>query len=103
MLIDCHTLKDGGAQSHKIVAPSPLSPAGVAGTWQGWAHPQAGLATPLACLQSPQSPQPTSCPGPAQGAVKPQMVAAQLPRAGPRHRQASDGGCPSTQDLPSLR
>ena len=31
----CHTLKEGGAHSHKMVVPSPLSPARVAGMWPG--------------------------------------------------------------------
>ncbi|KAK1338886.1 hypothetical protein QTO34_019553 [Cnephaeus nilssonii] len=73
---------DGGAHSHKMAVPSALSPAEVAGTQQGQARPrpQAGPASLCACLRSPPVP-----------------AAPQLPRAGPRHRQASEGGCPAAQ------
>ncbi|KAK1332024.1 hypothetical protein QTO34_007703 [Cnephaeus nilssonii] len=69
MLIDCHALKDGGAHSHKMAAPSSLSPARQARL----------LCVPASRV--PQSPNPPSRPGPAQNAGKPQMAAAQPPRA----------------------
>ncbi|KAK1335208.1 LOW QUALITY PROTEIN: hypothetical protein QTO34_004792 [Cnephaeus nilssonii] len=61
---------------------SPLSPTGTAGTWQGWACPQTGLAAPRACLQSPLNP-------PAW------MAAASATQGWPEHRQALDGGFPA--------
>ncbi|KAK1345549.1 LOW QUALITY PROTEIN: hypothetical protein QTO34_008008 [Cnephaeus nilssonii] len=48
MLIDCHALKDGGAHSHKMVAPSPLSPPAA----QGWPEVQVTRASQgLRCQQ----------------------------------------------------
>ncbi|KAK1346004.1 hypothetical protein QTO34_008472 [Cnephaeus nilssonii] len=71
---------DGGAHSHNMAAPSPLSPTRVAGKQKGWAHPQVGLATPCTCLRNPLVPS-----------------APQPPRTGLRHRQTSDGSCSATQ------
>ena len=62
MLIDCHTLKDGG--------PQFLHP-----HWDG--RQKAKLC---ACLWSPPVHSAPSLLGPAQGAGKPQMTAAQPPR-----------------------
>ncbi|KAK1333711.1 hypothetical protein QTO34_006097 [Cnephaeus nilssonii] len=52
----------------------------------GLACPQAGPGALCACFQSPPVPS-----------------APQPPRASPRHKKASDGGCPATQFCPMLR
>ncbi|KAK1334850.1 hypothetical protein QTO34_004421 [Cnephaeus nilssonii] len=58
---------DGGSQSHKLAAPSHLSPARVAGVWHGRARPgpPPGGSGRSACLL-PESPSPFSPPA-AQG------------------------------------
>ncbi|KAK1339996.1 hypothetical protein QTO34_018560 [Cnephaeus nilssonii] len=81
-----------------MAAPSPLSPTGAARlppesssplsspAPQGWPKAQASLRWQL-----------PSCPGPARGAGKPQLLAAQPPKVSPRLRQASDDSCPGSQ------
>ncbi|KAK1334847.1 hypothetical protein QTO34_004418 [Cnephaeus nilssonii] len=91
---------NGSVHCHKMVAPNPLSPAGVAGTPHGRAHPQAGPAALHTCLHSPPVPSAPSHPGPAQGSGKPQMAAAQPPRASLRLRRP--GAWESTVPSPDL-
>ncbi|KAK1340669.1 hypothetical protein QTO34_017059 [Cnephaeus nilssonii] len=55
MLIDCHTLKDGGTHSHKIAEPRPLSPPAT----QGQAEAQESLEWQLPCHPGPPESQHT--------------------------------------------
>ena len=60
MLINCHTLKDGSAHSHKMAVPSPLRPAKMAGALQCWVRPRQDQQLQVPASRVPQSPQPPS-------------------------------------------
>ncbi|KAK1332651.1 hypothetical protein QTO34_007334 [Cnephaeus nilssonii] len=87
---------NGGTHSHKMTAPSPLSPAGQQA--RSTAVPAPRRVRPLHTPASGvlQSPQPPSRLGPARGTGKPWMVAAQPPR-NTRGSDSHSGKCEGSQ------